>query len=187
MSLSPHTTYLYHYLLTKSLSHTQLMLCLYLLTSLSLTHTLSLSHTLSTQLLVADEVVLTFGCASVKDREEWMAAFDVFRKMALPVSEHSALQTSITNGRGPLSNRSCVCVCVCVCVCLRMCMCVCACVCVCVCVCVRERAAHLTIWNCVHVGCFSKSCSLYGFCVTILILCTVFPDSECVCAGSHLA
>jgi hypothetical protein len=52
------------------------------------------------QLLVADEVVLTFGCASVKDREEWMTAFDVFRKMALPVSEHPVLQASITNGRG---------------------------------------------------------------------------------------
>jgi hypothetical protein len=49
------------------------------------------------QLLVADEVVLTFGCASVKDREEWMTAFDVFRKMALPVSEHPVLQASITN------------------------------------------------------------------------------------------
>ena len=29
-----------------------------------------------------------------------MTAFDVFRKMALPVSEHPVLQASITNGRG---------------------------------------------------------------------------------------
>ena len=60
----------------------------------------SLSLSLISQLLVADEVVLTFGCSSVKDREEWMTAFNVFRKMALPVSEHPALQASITNGRG---------------------------------------------------------------------------------------
>ena len=49
-------------------------------------------------------MVLTFGCASVMDREEWMTAFDVFRKMALPVSEHPALQASVTNGRGPPSH-----------------------------------------------------------------------------------
>ena len=64
-------------------------------------HSLSLSLSLSLpQLLVGDEVVLTFGCSSVSEREEWMKAFDVFRQIALPAPEHPALHTvTSTDGK----------------------------------------------------------------------------------------
>lgn len=54
------------------------------------------------QLLVGEEVVLTLGCSSFMEREEWTNAFDVFKKMALPVktiAEHP-LPQSTTDGRG---------------------------------------------------------------------------------------
>jgi hypothetical protein len=46
------------------------------------------------QLLVSDEVVLTFGCSSFMEREEWTNAFGAFRKMALPGTEHPPLQAT---------------------------------------------------------------------------------------------
>jgi hypothetical protein len=52
------------------------------------------------QLLVSDEVVLTFGCSSFMEREEWTNAFGAFRKMALPGTEHPPLQaTPSTSGK----------------------------------------------------------------------------------------
>lgn len=48
------------------------------------------------QLLVGDEVVLTFACSSAAERDEWTSAFDIFRQMALPAPEHPALQTVVS-------------------------------------------------------------------------------------------
>lgn len=45
-------------------------------------------------------MVLTFGCSSSREREDWTNAFDIFRKMALPVVGHPALQAAAsTDGR----------------------------------------------------------------------------------------
>lgn len=53
-------------------------------------HTYTRTHTY-TQLIIEDEVALTFGCSSFMEREEWTKAFNIFKKMAPPIGGQNTL------------------------------------------------------------------------------------------------
>ena len=61
------------------------------------THTCTHAHMHTcTQLIIGDEVALTFGCASFMEREEWTKAFNIFKKMAPPIGGQN---TPTMNGK----------------------------------------------------------------------------------------
>lgn len=48
------------------------------------------------QLIKGDEVILTFACGSVMEREEWVESFRILNQLALPCDTGQYLSKPIT-------------------------------------------------------------------------------------------
>ena len=53
----------------------------------------------SLQLVKGDEVILTFACSSIMEREEWLESFRILNQLAVPCDTGQQLNKPITGER----------------------------------------------------------------------------------------